>query len=141
MSRNSNDPKVLLKQIAEFMARETEEMSDEELLEELSDVTGSALLHVEKLKRLLEERSATVRRDRLAEARAKYEKAMMTRQTRVISRPPIAEIKLRVQEVFTNRGEMPLAIAFRNGEYQSDDDLCSLFDQLCELGVIDPKQV
>lgn len=138
MNSGSKNPKVLLDEIAEFMARESEEMSNEEFLEEVGE--ESAFSHVEELKQQMEERAARVRRERLADARARYEAALANRSPRVVkSRPSVVEIRQRVQQVFTNRGEMPLGVAFRNGEYQSDEDLFSLWDHLCELGAVDDK--
>ena len=139
MNSGSKNPKVLLDEIAEFMAQEAEEMSDEELLEEVGE--ESAFSHVEELKKHMEERAAQVRRERLADVRARYESALANRSPRPLkSRPSVVEIRRRIQQVFTNRREMPLGVAFRNGEYQSDEDLFTLWDQLCELGAVDDKE-
>lgn len=138
MGNGSKSHKVLLDQIAEFMARETEGMSDEDILDEALDTNESAPSNVEKLRQLLEERATKARRERLAQSRAKYDAAMAIRGARANrTRPPISEIRRRIQEVFTNRGEIASGVAFRNGEFQSDDDLLSLWDNLCELGIID----
>jgi len=67
MGSNSKNPKFLLDQIAEFMAEEAEEMSDQELLEEAGEAARSVGLHVEKLKRTLGERTASARREQAAE--------------------------------------------------------------------------
>ena len=140
MRSGSKNPKILLDQIAKFMARETEEMSDEQFLEETADGTETGSLHVEKLKRLFEERAAKVRRERLAEARARYNASMANRETLPArSRPSVVEIRQRIQQLFTNGGEIPVGVAFRNGQSQSDDDLFSLWDHLCELGAIDQE--
>jgi hypothetical protein len=136
MNSGNKNPKVLLDEIAEFMAMATEEMSDEELLQEAGDLGGTAA-QLAGLKRKMEERVVKVRRERLAAARAKYEQTMTQRAARKLhARPPVSEIRKRIQQVFTRRGEMPLAVAWRNGEYQSDEDLLTLWDQLCELGAI-----
>ena len=139
MTSDSKNPKVLLDEIAEFMARETEEMSDEEFLQELDE--ESVFSHVEELKQHMEERAAQVRSERLADARTRYESAMSDGAPRKARpRPSVVEIKQRIQEVFANRGEMPAGVAYRNGEYQSDEDLFSLWDHLCELGAVDDKE-
>ena len=137
MGNGSKKHKVLLDQIAEFMARETEEMSDADILDEALDTTESAPSNVEKLRRLLEERATKARRERLAQARAKYNAAMAIRGTSANRvRPPISEIRRRIQEVSAGNGGIASRVAFRNGEFQSDDDLLSLWDNLCELGVL-----
>jgi hypothetical protein len=128
---------VLLDQLAEFMAQEADEMSDEELLEETGGVTGDTYARVQKLKQLLEERAAKGRQKQLASARAGYAAAMAARTRVSGNRPPIEEVRERIKTLFTNKGEVPLAVAWRNGENQTDEDLFSLWDQLCELGAIE----
>lgn len=133
----SKNPGILLDRIAEFMAQENEEISDEELLEETGAATESELAEVQKLQRRLEEQSAQARRQRLVAARAEYEATIAARKNcRASPRPPMSEIRRRIQEVFTNCGEKPVGIAFRNGDVQSDNDLISLWDRLCELGLV-----
>lgn len=138
MGNGGKNPKILLDQIAEFMAREAEEMSDQELFDEASEIKGEAFARVDDLRRLLEERRSVARRARLEQARAKYEAAVTLRKTRrVRSRPPIAQIKADIAQLFSNGGGLSLGVAYRNAEYQSDEDVLSLWDQLCELGAID----
>jgi hypothetical protein len=133
----SKNPKILLDRIAEFMAQENEEISDEELLEETGAATEAELVEVQNLQRRLEEKSAQARRERLIAARAEYEATIAARKNRAASpRPPMSEMKRRIEEVFTNCGERPVALAFRNGDVQSDNDLISLWDRLCELGLV-----
>lgn len=140
MGNGSKNPKILLDQIAEFMAREAEEMSDSELLDEASETKGEAFARVDDLRRLLEERRLVARRTRLEQARAKYEAAVRLRQTRCVRpRPPIAQIKAHIAQLFSNGGSLSLGVAYRNAECQSDEDVLSLWDQLCELGAIDEK--
>lgn len=128
---------VLLDQLANFMVQEVDEMSAEELLEETGGLTGAAYARVQELKQLLEERAAKARQKQLASARAGYAAAMAVRTRVSGNRPPIEKIRERIKALFTNKGEVPLALAWRNGEYQTDEDLFSLWDQLCELGAIE----
>ena len=140
MGSGSKNPKILLDQIAEFMAREAEEMSDQELLDEASEIKGEAYARLDDLRRLLEERRSVTRRTRLGQARAKYEAAVKLRQTRRVGpRPPIAQIKAQIAQLFSSGGGLSLGVAYRNAEYQSDEDVLSLWDQLCELGAIDEE--
>lgn len=137
MASNRKNPRVVLDVLAEFMAEQTERMSDDELLEEARDA-GGPKEQLAGLRRILEERAECVSRERLAMARAKYEAAMAQRASRTSrARPPLSEIRKEILQVFTNRGEMALAVAWRNGDYQSDQDLLSLWDQLCDLGAIE----
>jgi hypothetical protein len=140
MGNDSKNPKILLDQIAQFMAREAEEMSDQELLDEAAETKGEAFARVDDLKRLLEERRSVARRTRLEQARANYEAALTLRKTRrVRTRPPIAQIRSHIAQLFSNGGGSSLGVAYRNAEYQSDEDVLSLWDQLYELGAIDEK--
>jgi hypothetical protein len=110
------------------------------ILDEALDTIESAPSNVDKLRRLLEERATKARRERLAQARANYDAAMAIRRARANRvRPPISEIRRRIKEVFTGHGEIASGVAFRNGEFHSDDDLLSLWDHLCELGVINQE--
>lgn len=52
-------------------------------------------------------------------------------------RPPLARMKELIENAF--RIDANLATAFREGTHQSDADLQSLYDDLVELGKIDPE--
>lgn len=52
-------------------------------------------------------------------------------------RPPLARMKELIEHAF--RIDANLATAFREGTRQSDADLQSLYDDLVELGKIDPE--
>lgn len=52
-------------------------------------------------------------------------------------RPPLARMKELIESAF--RIDANLATAFREGTRQSDADLQSLYDDLVELGKIDPE--
>jgi hypothetical protein len=60
MATNSKDPKVLLNAIAKFMAEQTEQISDEELLEEANDA-GGVTEQLAPLKRSLQDRETKTR--------------------------------------------------------------------------------
>lgn len=133
---------VLLEKLASFMAQEAETMSEEDLLEETGGRSGLAYARVHKLKRILEDGVLRARQRRLEEARARYAIALSARpQLLVKQRPPISTIREQIKSVFASQSEASLAVAWRNGEYQTDEDFYSLWDQLCELGAIEQKDV
>lgn len=113
-------------------------MSEQDILDETGGVGGSAYQRLAKLKSLMADRAVEAKQRQLAIARAAYESAIKEYEVdcQKIDPPPIDEVRADVRELFTNRGEIPLAIAWRNGEYQSDSDLISLWCQLRKLGVI-----
>jgi|JI10StandDraft_1071094.scaffolds.fasta_scaffold1481178_2 hypothetical protein len=68
-------------------------------------------------------------------AAAKVRVAAPPKRPRV--RPALASIKEMIDNAF--RTDASLAAAFRDGKQQSDADLQSLYDDLVELGKIDPE--
>jgi hypothetical protein len=135
MDNSNRNPKALLDELSNFMAEEAETMSDEELLEEAAG-TGE-LARVENLKRMMAGRAKKVATGRLTAARAGYEAALAAQTSRNRpALPPLAVLKVRVQELFAQESHLPLAAAWRNGEYQSESDLQSLWYELHDLGVI-----
>lgn len=53
-------------------------------------------------------------------------------------RPAIERMKQLIEQAFRN--DSKLATAFREGAHQTDADLQSLYDDLVELGKIDPER-
>lgn len=76
---------------------------------------------------------AATMRERAAAAK-KQEVSMPTMPKR---RPTLARMKELIENAF--RTDSNLATAFREGTRQSDADLQSLYDDLVELGKIDPE--
>jgi hypothetical protein len=55
----------------------------------------------------------------------------------VSNRPPFDRLKAMVERVFVREPELKLA--FRDGKRQSERDWTSLYDDLVEMGAIDPN--
>jgi len=135
MDNSYRKAKNLLDELSNFMAEEAETISDEELLKEAAE-TGE-LARVHKLKTMMVESVAKTAADRLAATRAGYEAALLSQAAKIRpSPPPFPVLKLRVQELFASESDLPLAAAWRNGEYQSESDLQGLWYELYDLGVI-----
>jgi hypothetical protein len=135
MSNSNRDPKALLDELSNFMAEQAETMLDDELLEEAAETGESA--QVENLKWMMAQRAEKVAARRLASAREGYQAAMAAQALRNRpTPPPFVVLKRRVRELFTREADLPLAAAWRNGEYQSESDLQGLWYELYDLGVI-----
>jgi hypothetical protein len=134
MSSEGKKHSRLLDQLAHFMAEEVEGMSYQDLLDETGGAGGLAFIRSQRLKRLLEQRAIKARQDRLVKARTQYAVMIASRIHTPRHRPAIGVIKEKIKSLFTQDGHIPFAVAWRNGEYQSDSDLLSLWDQLCDLG-------
>ncbi len=139
MANSDKNPKEFLNDLANFMAEQVENMSDEEILEEASSCGN--LAEATNLRKLMEERATKVAGERLAKARIGYEAAIAAQANcKRRAHPPLDELKQNLQDLFTRQSGMPLAAAWRNGEYQSEADLQSLWDELCDLGAIEDER-
>src|SRR5712692_3487376 len=107
MGSGSKNRSLLLDQLANFMAKEVEEMSDEELLEETGGAGGLAHVGAQRLRRLLKERAVKARQGRLAIARAGYSAAMANRGRKPRARLPIGTVRERIKTLFTGGGDLP----------------------------------
>lgn len=119
MERRSKNPRVLLDGISELMAEEIESTGHENLLDELSDISEAERSQLEQLRKRLDLRSNRARGNAAR------------------SRPPAGQIRQRIGRAFTRCADLPGSVAFRNGAYQTDEDLFRLWDHLCEIGAID----
>ena len=135
MDNRNRNPKSLLDELSNFMAEQAETISDQELLEEAAE-TGE-LARVARLRKRMAEGAAKVAANRLVAARAGYEAALAAQaMKRRPAPPPFEVLKSRVQALFAQGSDLPLAAAWRNGEYQSESDLLGLWYELYDLGVI-----
>jgi hypothetical protein len=89
------------------------------------------------------DQAANALRQSLREATAREVRAARTSvaQRRAPSanraRPPFEALKALVQQVFAHQPELKLA--FRDGKKQSEQDWTSLYDDLVDMGAIDPN--
>ena len=135
MGDSNRNPKGLLDELSNFMAEEAETINDEELLEEAAH-TGE-LARVAGLRKAMSEEAAKIAAGRLAAARSGYQAALAAHVAKPRpTPPPFNLLKVQIQALFAQESDLPLAAAWRNGEYQSESDLQGLWYELYELGVI-----
>jgi hypothetical protein len=107
------------------------ETSDEEVLREL-EASGVNMDEVHQLKASVRAHAAALIRDRRLPSRARPLTVPGQFQT---SRPPIKTIRSRIQVAMQDRA----AVRFRDAKQQTDEDLISLYDDMLELGLINPE--
>lgn len=120
--------------ISEALADDVDRLSDEQVLQEAKDDgIDTAKVAVEFRSSALS-MIAQAKRQRLLQARSALDKSQQSGASIVRSRPTLAAIKARIQEILTIKPS--LAIAFRDGKEMCDDDWLSLWDDLVETGAV-----
>lgn len=110
-----------------------DEVSDEELLAEfVADGLDAEILAREVADKLDSVVAATLRAQS-----AQAKDAFATRPLSSRLRPSLDRMKSLIDQAFA--GNSSLAAAYRQGTRMSDADLSSLYDDLLELGKIDPQ--
>ena len=136
----SRDDLARMRAIERAMAEDILAMSDEEIL---AEARGDGVDTAAKAQELRASALAMVnaaKRRRLEAARARLEGEAQGFKTPA-KRPPIEEIKRRLQAILQGGGANGLAIAFRNGQQQSEADWETLWDDLVELGLAKPDEL
>jgi len=138
MSKDS-DARVKLDLLGEALAKDLDELSDEELLEETAATDEERQNTVSHMRSLVEKAIATSGQRRLAKARQAYEAARGKGRAKVIALPQ-ARKKALIAHFAKNPQALPkeLTLAARN-EADSEADLDSLLQDLFELGAIDDE--
>ena len=127
------------KEISSIRARALDDLantSDEEIRSEYreagQDMTAIAKHAHEKLRDVV----AVGMRAKLAYAKAATKASTTSRRTNWV-RPAMDRLKEIVAEAFTR--EPKVAMAFRDGKRQTDEDLATVYDDLVRMGVIEPE--
>ncbi len=128
-----NDPRKKIKTLEQALIEDLSVISDADLSKEffedgldISDIASS--MRTSALNIVIQER-----RKRLEAARAGVQSQI--RPPKIVgTRPSIESIKQALGELFVSKPS--LAIAFRQGQRQSDTDWISLWDDLVEIGEI-----
>lgn len=110
--------------------------SDEEILAEAIEDGIDPVTKASELRESALAKFRQAKRERLASARAGYEAARQT-APKAKSRPPVAEIIRRIQEIIKAGSTSELSLAFRKGQKMSDSDWEGLWDDLVEKRLID----
>lgn len=114
-------------------------MSDEDIFAEAKEDGIDPAAKAQELRASALAMVNAAKRRRLEAARARLEGEAQGFKTPA-KRPPIEEIKRRLQTILQGGGANGLAIAFRNGQQQSEADWETLWDDLVELGLAKPDE-
>lgn len=107
--------------------------SDEEIRNEYRDAGQDMAAVAKQTHDMLRDVVAAGMRAKLASARAAAKVSSVSRPTNWI-RPTMDRLKEIVAEAFTR--EPKVAMAFRDGKRQTEEDLATIYDDLVRLGVI-----
>ena len=139
MSNNRDTARRQLERLADALARDVDQMTDEELLREAQEDYGEADKAALAAKNIIREAIATYGKRRLATARRAYEAQTARGSAEVFELP--TERKRELVERFVssdNQIREKLTMAARNQE-NLENDIDSFLEDLIELGVIDDE--
>jgi hypothetical protein len=129
----NNDSASALNAIRRLALRDLDATTDEELREEIAAEGDDPDLAARAVAIELDAVLAAAMRERAASAKARAVSA----PRRQWLRPALGRMKELIDGAF--QADASLAAAFRDGKRQSDADLQSLYDDLVELGKIEPE--
>jgi hypothetical protein len=127
------------KEIGFIRARALEDLantSDEEIRNEYREAGQDMAAVAKQTHDKLRDVVAASMRARLASAKATV-KASAASQPASRVRPAMERLKAIVAEAFLR--EPQIAMAFRDGKKQTDEDLATVYDDLVRMGVIKPE--
>ena len=128
------------KEIGFIRARALEDLantSDEEIRNEYREAGQDMTAVAKQTHNKLRDVVAASMRARLASAKATV-KASAASQLASRVRPAMERLKAIVDEAFLR--EPKVAMAFRDGKKQTDEDLATVYDDLVRMGVIKPEE-
>jgi len=134
MSDQTADTKTV-DAVIDLLCEEAMEMPANELLR-----SENAPATVRDLRAAMEERIASNRRNRLANARERLDRNRASVRERFLSRP-LDELKATARRLLERRDDLPerLTLAFRSGNELTDHDWETLVEDLWELGFLDEE--
>jgi DNA anti-recombination protein RmuC len=135
MSREKDVAGTQMAAIAEMIMNDVLATSDEAILAEAVEDGLDPAAKASELRSSALARIRQAKRERLTRARESYEKKsqVLTASTR----PPLTEIKRRIQRAIQDGVANRLSLAFRNGQTLSDSDWEGLWDDMKEMGILD----
>lgn len=110
--------------------------SDEEIRNEFREAGQDLATVAKQTHEMLRDVVAAGMRAKLASAKAATKASSVSRPTNW-GRPTMDRLKELVAEAFTR--EPKVAMAFRDGKKQTDEDLATVYDDLVKMGVIKPE--
>lgn len=132
-SRDSKEISFIRARLLEDLANTSDEEIRNEYREAGQDLAAVAKQTHESLRDVI----AAGMRARLASAKIAAKAASASRPINRV-RPTIEQIKEIVAETFTR--EPKVAMAFRDGKKQTDEDLATVYDDLVRMGIIKPEE-
>lgn len=139
MSNNRDEARRQLERLADALARDVDQLTDEELLREAQEDYGDSDKAALATKNIIREAIAAQGKRRLAAARRAYEAQNAKGVAKVFALS--TERKRELVERFAsndNQLREKLTMAARNQE-NLEDDIDSFLEDLIELGVIDDE--
>lgn len=127
------------REISFIRARMLEDLantSDEEIRNEFREAGQDLAAVAKQTHENLRDVVAAGMRAKLASAKAATKASSISRPTNW-GRPAMDRLKELVAEAFTR--EPKVAMAFRDGKKQTDEDLATVYDDLVKMGVIKPE--
>ncbi|MES2282515.1 MAG: hypothetical protein V4542_13970 [Pseudomonadota bacterium] len=127
------------REISFIRARMLEDLantSDEEIRNEFRESGQDLATVARQTHDMLRDVVAASMRAKLASAKAATKASSLSRPTNW-GRPTMDRLKEIVAEAFTR--EPKVAMAFRDGKRQTDEDLATVYDDLVKMGVIKPE--
>jgi hypothetical protein len=128
------------KEIGFIRARALDDLantSDEEIRNEYREAGQDMAAVAKQTLDTLRDVVAAGMRAKLASARASTAASSASRPTNRV-RPTMARLKEIVAETFMR--EPKVAMAFRDGKKQTDEDLATVYDDLVRMGIIKPEE-
>lgn len=110
--------------------------SDEEIRNEYREAGQDMTVVAKQTHDALRDVVAASMRARLASAKAATKASSASQPTNWV-RPTMDRLKAIVSEAFVR--EPKVAMAFRDGKKQTDEDLATVYDDLVRMGVIKPE--
>lgn len=128
------DNRAMLDAIQALAARDLDEASDEQIRAEFVEDGRDPSEVARKVAESLDAVVAHFMRDHAAAAKSK---SVAARPRAAVKLPPLERMRELIQGAFAR--EPQLAAAFRDGKKQSENDIGSLYEDLVELGKIEPE--
>lgn len=139
MSNNHDEARRKLDRLTDALARDVDQLTDEEVFQEVTEVYGDPEKVVEDVEALIEGAIAEHGKRRLTAARRGFETQTARNKSNVISFP--LDKKRALLDLFARNDPQlreKLTMAARNEE-DSEADIDSFLEDLIELGAIDDE--
>jgi hypothetical protein len=136
MSANPKDTRDALRRLADSMAEDILNASDEDILEGAGEAHGDPDKIAADMRKLFDKTESEAGKAKLTAARAAA--AAYRRRPPSPARMDPAEIRRRYCAIVANDPDARRTLAARHGEEPSDDDMRSALEDFEELGVVPP---